>query len=171
MERRLIMMHGLPCSGKTTIAKKLCERRKSLLYFSTDNLRLELDQTNVFDRKERLFVYDTLIQRVEESLMKKKNIIVDATFSTRLYRKKLFDICRKWNISPIIFWCFCSESCLEERMKYRLISTSLDSRLKINTHELVKGEIEPLEIKELTGISNPRIFRVDTENYSIDIVN
>lgn len=164
------MMHGLPCSGKTTIAKKLCERWESLFYISTDILRLELNQTNVFDKKERLFVYNTLIQRVEDLLAQKKDIIVDATFSTRLYRKKLFDVCKKWNISPVIFCCFCSDSCLVERMEQRLLSASLDSRLRINTHEMVKSEIEPLDLKELAGISHPKIFRVNTENYSIEKV-
>lgn len=86
----LIMMCGLPGSGKSTFAKK---RAKSLnlKYVSRDMIRFALSDEGeeYFAHEEE--VYDVYINTIRKHLINNETVIADATHLTRGSRRKLLN--------------------------------------------------------------------------------
>jgi len=74
---KLIMMIGLPASGKSTIAKNISKSIEANIH-SSDELRLEMyGSYNVFDKNSELF--NKLHKRILNDLGNSINVIYDAT--------------------------------------------------------------------------------------------
>jgi predicted kinase len=82
---KLIMLIGLPASGKTIHAKKLSEIHNANIH-SSDDIRIELfDDVNNQDGNSKVF--QTLHSRVKNDLINSKNTIIDATNIS--YKKRM----------------------------------------------------------------------------------
>lgn len=96
--RQLIMMIGLPASGKSTLADKFVE--KGWVRLNKDALRLELygDESNLGDVKEvnRLFY-----SRLEEALKAGRNVLVDNLNFNASYRKGPIEMARSYGYAAI----------------------------------------------------------------------
>lgn len=71
-----IMLVGLPASGKTTVAKKYENEGYDL--FSSDGIISELFEKK-YDKNKSDIVFETLHQRIRESISAGHNVIYDAT--------------------------------------------------------------------------------------------
>lgn len=82
---KLIMMVGLPGSGKSTIAKELSYRENAILH-SSDDLREELfgDANN---QEKNELIFQELHKRIHRDLSGGKSVIYDATNSSYKKRK------------------------------------------------------------------------------------
>lgn len=74
---KLIMMVGLPCSGKSTMATKLAEKCNANIH-SSDAIREELSG-DINNQDINDLVFRTLHKRIKEDLRNGKNCIYDAT--------------------------------------------------------------------------------------------
>lgn len=85
----LIMMIGLPGSGKSTYAKKLIEANKNIAYVSRDEVRYEYvsDQAHYFDHEKE--VYKEFCNRIDMHLLRGETVIADATHLNIKSREKL----------------------------------------------------------------------------------
>lgn len=85
---KLIMMVGLPGSGKSTIAKELSYRENAILH-SSDDLREELfgDANN---QEKNELIFQELHKRIHRDLSGGKSVIYDATNSSYKKRKVFF---------------------------------------------------------------------------------
>lgn len=96
--RQLIMMIGLPASGKSTLAEKFVEA--GWVRLNKDALRLELygDEANLGDVKEvnRLFY-----SRLEEALKAGRNVLVDNLNFNESYRKGPIEMARSYGYASI----------------------------------------------------------------------
>lgn len=88
---RLVIMVGLPGSGKSTYAKKLLELNPNWEYVSRDEVRYEYvtDQKHYFDHEFE--VYKEFCNRIDKHLLDEKTVIADATHLTVGSRQKLLD--------------------------------------------------------------------------------
>lgn len=84
----LIMMIGLPASGKTTYADKMVEQ--GYISFSSDRLRIEL-LGDVSDMSHNRFIFHVLHTRLIKSLKEGKNCVYDATNISRTNRMNFLD--------------------------------------------------------------------------------
>lgn len=86
---RLIIMVGIPGSGKSSYAKKLLEANPSWEYVSRDEVRYEFvtDQTHYYDHEND--VYREFCNRIDKFLLQEKTVIADATHLTKGSREKL----------------------------------------------------------------------------------
>lgn len=89
---KIIMLIGIPGSGKTTYSKELSNKYDAKVV-STDKVR----QTFVgIDEKE---VFPTVYRLCIEEIKEEKNVILDATHITPKVRKRSFDALDEYGVS------------------------------------------------------------------------
>lgn len=86
---KLIVLVGIPGSGKSTYGKELLQKHNNAVYLSSDMVRKELygDSAIVGDKNK---VFRILHQRKKVALSEGKTIIFDATNLTRKSRRNVF---------------------------------------------------------------------------------
>ncbi len=139
----LILVCGLPGTGKTSVAKRIAMQTCSLV-ISTDVVRKQMLKKPAYDNKEKAMVYGELFSRAEKALKEGRNAVVDGTF----YRKELRDGIRKiaertgsgFRVVEVV----CGESKvmrrLERRSRTRSVSDA-DCRVYIK----IKKQFEPIQ--------------------------
>lgn len=92
---KIIMMVGLPASGKSYYADKIAKKENAII-LSSDKLRKELFN-NENDQNHNTEVFKELYKRVKENLKQENNIIIDATNINHKRRKALLDELKRFN--------------------------------------------------------------------------
>lgn len=101
---RLILLVGIPGSGKTTYAKEYIEKEPNTIHLSSDAIRKELygDET-IQDNPGAVFAL--MHQRAVEALNEGHDVVYDATNVTRKGRSTIINICPKFvRIEAHIIW-------------------------------------------------------------------
>lgn len=75
----LLILTGLPASGKTTVAKRLGERIEDLAIISSDDLRRQGKPSELWDRMRAV---------AREELERGRTVVADATNYTQAHRKR-----------------------------------------------------------------------------------
>lgn len=90
---KLIVMVGLPGSGKSAYAKELIKNKKADIILSSDSIREELtgDENNQTANDK---VFKLLYQRMNDYLAEGKNVIIDATNTTLKSRLRIISGCK-----------------------------------------------------------------------------
>ena len=138
----LIMVCGLPGTGKTTLAKAVAERIGAV-HISSDTVRMKMLKERTYSEEEKERVYDFMLEEAEKELRKGKKVVLDATF----YRKKLREKARETAGSGFfIVECVTHENLLKERIFSRKES---ESEADFEVYKKVKTEFEPVEEEHL----------------------
>jgi len=90
----LIMVVGLPGTGKSTFARELAQVINGN-HFNTDMIRDSLNLRGSYDKESKQRVYDELLLRTEETLKSGGIAIVDGTFYLHSLRKTFIDLAEK----------------------------------------------------------------------------
>ena len=101
---KLILLVGIPGSGKTTYARKYVEKVSDTIHLSSDSIRSELygDESIQGDPAE---VFSLMQKRAVEALNNGKDVLYDATNVTRKDRTSIISICPKFaKIDAHIIW-------------------------------------------------------------------
>lgn len=110
---KLIVMVGLPASGKSTYSKELATKENAII-LSSDQLREEL-YGDVNDTEHNNEVFAELHRRIKENLAKEKNVIWDSTNLNYKKRKIFLEGVRKTNCTKeCYFMATPYEVCLEQ---------------------------------------------------------
>lgn len=91
---KLIMMVGLPASGKSTYAKELASKLEGHKVFSSDDYRAKL-LGDINDQSQNELIFDTLYNDMIAYILNGGTAIFDATNVTRKSRRKCFERLRK----------------------------------------------------------------------------
>lgn len=86
---KLIMLIGIPGSGKSTYAEKIAER-ESAVVISSDRLREELFG-NVLELRRNSKLFGEMYKRALQYLSEGKNVVLDATNITGCKRKSILN--------------------------------------------------------------------------------
>jgi predicted kinase len=90
--RTVVMGIGIPGSGKTTLLEPLA-KRLGLIYVSPDEIRKELTG-DMADPSRDEEAWDIARSRIKEALAGNADVVVDATFRIRHWRRKFVDFLR-----------------------------------------------------------------------------
>ena len=161
---KLILLVGVPGSGKTTYSKEYIKTHENTIHLSSDSVRKELwgNEAIQGDNNE---IFSLMQSRAIEALNNGQNVIYDATNVTRKDRSYIISLCPKFvKIEAHIIWAPI-ETCIErDTSRERTVGKAvIDKMLK---------RFQPPFFDE--GISEIKIIRpdaFDTYAYSIKTIN
>lgn len=100
-KQKLIILVGLPASGKTSYAREYTKTHPDTVVVSSDRVREDLKDLKISYTDERV-VYQELQHRVSKSLRYGKSVIVNATNLKVKYREPYIYLARKINKEIVI---------------------------------------------------------------------
>jgi predicted kinase len=99
----LILLYGLPGSGKTYFARQLCEDI-SAAHVQGDRIRYELFEEPRFDRQENEIVEHLMQYMTEEFLNAGISVVYDTNAMRLSERRALRDMARRVKAQPLLIW-------------------------------------------------------------------
>ncbi|MFA5349608.1 MAG: AAA family ATPase, partial [Candidatus Paceibacterota bacterium] len=137
----LILVCGLPGSGKTTLSQELSGRINGIS-LNTDSIREELFETRTYSKQEKEKVYEKLLECSQKNLENEKNVVVDATFYKKELREKFISLANKLGKKSYLIYCFLDE----EKTKIRLQNRKNDkSEADFSVYLKIKRCFEPIQ--------------------------
>lgn len=112
----IIVVSGLPASGKTTVAE-IVARQLGAPYLNSDKTRLALEFSGEYAPAAKDHIYQQLMRQCEAELEEASVVVIDATFVLERWREALDQMARR--IGATTRWVFlhASEESTCERMK------------------------------------------------------
>ena len=139
----IVMVFGLPGSGKSFFASQLARMLKAE-YLNSDKMRRMMFDTRTYSIKEKLAVYKEMLKQMKEAERKHINLVMDATFYKNDIRKIFLDGAK--NREGIIFIeVRAEESLTRERLK----KPRKDSEADFEVYKKIKKQWQPLNEKHL----------------------
>lgn len=140
---KLILVAGLPGSGKTTLAKAYSARRApdaAVLHLNSDLIRKELGLMGHYQPSDKKKVYDALLERTRAALLEGQEVVVDSTFYKEAIREPFRSVAAACGAA--LFWV---EVLAQERtVRERLQTPRADSEADFSVFGKIKNEHEPL---------------------------
>lgn len=134
----VVMVFGLPGSGKSYFASRLAKRIDAD-YINSDRLRKEMYRNRVYSKQEKESVYAAMMQRMKEDLDQNRNVVLDATFHRKERRQPFIkEMETRGGISFIEI--ICSENIIRERLKRKRRYSEADFKV----YKIISSENEPL---------------------------
>jgi len=149
----IIIIHGLPGSGKSFIARMLSESINGI-YLGSDEIRKRLLSNLQYDINERELIYRTMSLFIEK-MSPDKPVIVDGTFNRNAFRNLFTSLAEKQKQKICFIRCVCSDNLSIERIANRKDSLSDANE---NVFFMIKNEWEDYE----KGI-NPLIINTEID--------
>lgn len=141
----LIVISGLPGTGKSFLARKIAERLPCVIVES-DAVRKTLFEKPTYVPDESIFVHRVAHAAIERLLSTGCHVICDATNLVEWHREKLYSIANKTNAKLVIVRTIAPESVIRERLDKRFSQRDpLDfSDADWDVHQMLKPELEPV---------------------------
>lgn len=141
----LILVCGLPGTGKTTVAEAIAKKTKSYL-LSTDVMRKEIVEKPEYNKKEKEMVYGLIFSMAERMLQNSKNVVLDGTFYKKELRDKVREIADATKSKFQIVEVVCNDKIIRERLERRRKACSA-SDADFAVYKKIKKVFEPIREK------------------------
>jgi len=143
----LIMVCGLPGTGKSFISKELAKRLDAE-YLNSDSMRMKILSKRTYSEEEKAKIYSMMAEEAGRFLKEGKNVIVDATFYLRKHRQMMRKVAGKEGSSFFAIECTLAEDKIKQRLEKRKTEKS-ESEADYEVYLKVKEIFEPLEQEHL----------------------
>lgn len=140
----LVLILGLPGTGKTTFAIKLANRIDAV-HLNSDVIRTSLGHRGKYDIASKAAVYNEMYERAEEMLQQGKNLIVDATLYKEVLREPFEKLAHEFNIP--IKWIELKAD--ETTIKKRVSKKRQYSEADFDVYLKIKAVYEPISQNHL----------------------
>lgn len=144
MNNLLILIAGLPGTGKTTIARVFAAQYNAV-HLSSDELRRELGLMGHYSPKEKQRVYTELLTRAGKALKNGHTVVVDSTFSNMPVRQAFTELAAA--IGVAVKWVEIRAK--ETTLRERLSRPRPDSEANFEIYEKIRDQFEPLPADSL----------------------
>jgi predicted kinase len=151
----LIIVTGLPCSGKTSLGRQLSRLHK-IPFISKDGFKERLFDTlgwsdRAWSKKLSGASYEMMFYVLEELLEVGQSCVLEANFDSQVHSEPLAKITQKFETRVVQIHCVTEQEILLERFKSRWKSGKrhqghADEVMLPEMESLVKQKIQPLEL-------------------------
>lgn len=121
----LIMLCGLPATGKSYLARRLVEQMPFVIV-ETDFVRKTLFPTPAYSAQESGLVHDVCHALMEKLLRRGARVIFDATNLLEFHREKVYRLARSAAAKLVIVQTVAPEAVVRERLEKRKIARDSD---------------------------------------------
>lgn len=150
--KTIIMMHGLPGTGKSWLADNITKHIPRSTILKTVNYRKthfagpeQFDEERAETRNEKDASYKALIKEARQVLDRGGIPILDATFHKRHRREWAYTLAEETGAQHIILSTECNEETVYERLKKRTFQTDEDAFLKTpESFKIMKAQTDTL---------------------------
>ena len=136
----LILVMGLPGSGKSYFSEHLAEKMNAL-YLSSDRVRAEMKLMGKYDEESKQKVYDRLEELAREALQNGEAVLVDATFHKKKRRVQFAALARETGARLKIIRIEADEALIRERLQ----KARKESEADLSVYQKLKKEFEQVE--------------------------
>ena len=140
----LIMVLGLPGSGKSYFSKALAEKLNGI-HINSDIIRKNLSQKPLYTTEGKERVYQVMFDTVCNALKQGNTVLVDATFSLKSYRSPYFEFVEGHGIPIRVILIKAHDSTILSRLQ----TPRPDSDADYAVYQKIKAEFEPLKMEHL----------------------
>jgi predicted kinase len=134
----VIVVFGLPGTGKTFFSEKLAEKTGAV-HLNTDIIRIKMGKKGVYDEQTKDLIYMNLLDQAADYLIGGRDVIVDGTFLRQEQRKQIQEIAQSKGHSIYFIEIFADEKVVEERLKEKRKFSEAD----LEIYRKLKKEYEP----------------------------
>jgi predicted kinase len=156
----LILVSGLPGSGKSTFATALAATH-GYLHLNSDAMRKNMGLMGRYDLFSKLKVYQALMEQTADALPD-DSVIVDSTFFLATVRNSFYNIAFKKKVDLFIFSIVADEEVIKERTAKKRRDSEADfevyKKIKAEFEFIKKGFLQlrsdKLSVDEMVAIAN-----------------
>ena len=94
---KLVVVFGLPGTGKTTFARALSQEL-GWMHLNTDVIRASLGMREQYDEKTKAFIYQKMQDLAETALKERKGLVLDGTFYREILRDSFRELAGRHGI-------------------------------------------------------------------------
>ncbi len=141
----LILIAGLPGSGKTSLATAFA-KRYGASHFNSDQIRRELGLWGSYSDEDKAAVYNELLARTRHALSLGETVVVDGSFYLASLRKPFELVAAQLGQNPL--WILATAP--DEVLRKRVTKPRADSEANETVLEKIRAQFEPLEPPFLT---------------------
>ncbi|MCC6725897.1 MAG: ATP-binding protein [Saprospiraceae bacterium] len=141
----LILIAGLPGSGKTSLANAIAAKLGAP-HFNSDQIRREMGLWGSYGPTDKAKVYEALLERTRQALALGATVVVDSTFYRASLRKPFEEMAAQFALKPL--WILATAP--DETLRQRVAKPRADSEANETVLEKIRAQFEPLEAPYLT---------------------
>lgn len=134
----LVVVCGLPGTGKTTVAERIAERLDARI-LRTDLVRKELFPEPDYTEAETAAVYGELLCRARETVRDHRSAVLDATFANRRFRDDARKLANRVANRFELVRVECDESVVKRRIRRRDGVSDADFDVYLHFKERFEG--------------------------------
>ncbi len=140
----LLVLTGLPGTGKTHIANELA-RRTNAVVLESDAVRTLLFRERRYTRPENRRVFAALHAATDVLLAQGSTVIVDATNVAERERAPLYEIAERRSVRLILVHVTAQEQIARERLERRRAGGASHSQADVGVYERMLSRVERIQ--------------------------
>lgn len=142
--RKLILVVGLPGTGKTTFARALSTAIEAR-HLNSDIVRHDAGKRGHYDSASKAAIYNEMLGRTEDFLKNHQPVVIDATFYKNIFRSPYQLLGEKYDVDVKWIEIKADEEIIKERVNKKREYSEAD----FEVYKRIKKDYEPLEMTHL----------------------
>lgn len=140
----LLMMVGLPGTGKSSVVEKL-QKRVSCVVVSTDNIRLLMRNKPTYTAAEMMLVYEVCYSIIEARLKQGQRVVFDASNYLAARREHLKKLAQRAGAPVAVCYVQAGQEVIRERLQQRNSGNRRETDLSDADWSVYKWMVEAQE--------------------------